>query len=200
MVNEKTIEPDNQGLKVSLETCWQRGKEALMGAKKIIRNYAIQEKVRGGRLTDAAKTGILAYHYNCADQAWDRLEKLPPEQTILGNELQDIRVSMNFVQKIAPNMNEWERLHYFQYGTTVEDLSGRSVEAVKALISSVYITAWMGIVNQKFKEKSTFFERISSKPLIIPSEGPVMIFRKLRGIGRYCYSFDPKGIDNREKE
>lgn len=167
------------------------GKALLTAARKVIHNYVIQEKQNGFRLTDTIKTGIYAYYLDYANQAIDRLEKIPEDQKVLGNELSDIHVSEDFIQEMAPDLTEWEKLHYFQYGTRIHDLSGAPIEPVKASVSSVYLTSWMGLTYQKFKEDFKPIDRILSAPAFIEPIGPVMAYRKNMFAPREYYFFNP---------
>ena len=200
MADKDLLELDKQELMTLWRDGCQRGAEHLTAAQKIVRNYASQEKMRGGRLTESAKTGIYAYHYDYANQAIIRLEKLSPKQKTLGNELNGIQVSTEFVQSLAPEMSEWERLHYFQYGTEIHDLSGEPVETVKMAISSIYLTAWTGLLHQKFKEQASLFERLFAAPMIMPQVGPLMVYRKWMRKGLHYYYFNPENVATRERE
>jgi len=169
----------------------RNGKVLFKAAQKVIHNYVLQEKQNGYSLTDTIKTGIYAYHFDYANQALDRLAKLPEDQKVLGNELQNIHVSDDFVHEMAPGLTEWERLHYLQYGTRVHDLSGEALDPIKASISSVYLTSWMGLTYQKFKEDFKFIDRIFSAPAFIEPIGPVVSYRKNMLSGLEYYFFNP---------
>lgn len=176
------------------------GSALMTAAQKVIQNYVKQEKQNGFRLTDTIKTGIYAYYFNYADQAINRLEKLPQEQKVLGNELGNISVSDDFIQEMAPNLTEWEKLHYFQYGTIVHDMAGEPVDMVKASIGSVYLTSWMGLTHQKFKEQFKTIDRILSTPAFIEPIGPVIAYRKNMVSHLEYYFFSPNGLNPLERE
>ncbi|MBR6411978.1 MAG: hypothetical protein IKS41_02310 [Alphaproteobacteria bacterium] len=200
MTEDTLLELSDQEARTLWRESYESGAAALTAAKKIIRNYALQEKEKGRRLTNPATTGIYAYHLDYASQAINRLENLPAEQKVLGNELQSIQVSYDFVQKMSPDMSEWEMLHHFQYGTVVHDLSGQPIGAVKAAIGSIYITAWMGLTHQKFKEQANLFERVFSAPMVMLPIGPLMSYRKFGKRGLNYYFFSPENISARERE
>ena len=199
-MDESLMELSEQELKAFWRTSCQKGAEYLTAAQRIIRDYALQEKEKGYRLTDSAKIGIYAYHYNYAEQGLERLEKLPPEQKTLGNELKDIQVSTDFVQSMAPQMSEWERLHYFQYGTTIHDLSGKPIEMVKVSLGVISLTAWMGLTHRKFKEQANLFERFFSAPIMMPQVGPLMAYRKFGKRGLQYYYFNPNDCTSHTRE
>ena len=98
------INLDEREIKAFWDNSYQRGEAFLTTAQSFIRDYVIQEKKKGGCLSEDAKTGIYAYHFDYAHQALSRLLALPPEQKIVGNELQNIQVSFEFVQEMSPNL------------------------------------------------------------------------------------------------
>ena len=177
----------------------RNGKALHKAAQKVMHNYVVQEKQNGYRLTDTIKTGIYAYYFNYADQAINRLENLPQEQKVLGDELKNISVSDDFIQEMAPNLTEWEKLHYFQYGTRIHDLSGEAVETVKSSVASIYLTAWMGLTHQKFKEQFKPIDRILSAPAFIEPIGPVIAYRKKMVSPLEYYFFSPNGYNAFER-
>lgn len=178
----------------------RNGKSLFEAAQKVISNYVLQEKQNGYPVTDSIKTGIYAYHFNYANQALDRLAKVPEDQKVLGNELQDIHISDDFVREMAPSLTEWDRLHYLQYGTRIHDLSGEAIGPVKASISGVYLTSWMGLTYQKFKEQFKPLDRILSTPAFIDPIGPVMAYRRNMVSGLEYYFFNPNSLTSHERE
>ena len=198
--NVISIELDEGEIKTFWRDSYKRGQAFLTAADKVIRNYVIQEKQKGGHLSEAAKIGIFAYHYNYAYQALGYLDKLPADQKVLGKELQDIHVSYDFVQEMSPNLSEWEMLRHCQYGTTIHDLSGQPIEAVKEAINSVALTAWMGLTHQKFKEQANLYERIFSSPMIMPPVGPLMAYRKFGKRDLRYFFLNLDNPNSRERE